>query len=108
MFPGFFSSPKTLWNVVKRGEICSVCNAFATRLQQSYSSNYMGLYGGGLDVDDIHKRKSLEVGQKILDYMGSAELIANLFRKSQTEEKLRKDEISGAKAERKCVALLKR
>ena len=52
--------------------------------------------------------KSLEVGQKNLDYMGSTELIANLFRISQTEEKLRKDEISGAKAERKCVALLKR
>ena len=52
--------------------------------------------------------KSLEVGQKILDYMGSTGLIANLFRISQTEEKLRKDEISGAKAERKCVALLKR
>ena len=40
-----------------------------------------------LDVDDIHKRKNLEVGQKILDYMGSTELIANLFRISQTEEK---------------------
>lgn len=55
----------------------------------------MGLYGG-LDVDDIHERKGLEVGQKILDYMGSTELIANLFRISQTEEKLRKDEIQGA------------
>ena len=41
-----------------------------------------------LDVDDIHTRKQLEVGQKILDYMGSTELIANLFRISQTEEKL--------------------
>lgn len=39
-----------------------------------------------------------EVGQKILDYMGSTELIANLFRISQTEEKLWKDEITGAKA----------
>ena len=56
----------------------------------------MGLYGG-LDVDDIHKRKNLEVGQKILDYMGSTELIANLFRISQTEEKLRKDEVDNAK-----------
>lgn len=61
------------------------------------NAGYMGLYGG-LDVDDIHKRKGLEVGQKILDYMGSTELIANLFRISQTEEKLRKDEITGAKA----------
>ncbi len=55
----------------------------------------MGLYGG-LDVDDIHERKRLEAGQKILDFMGSTELIANLFRISQTEEKLRKDQIQGA------------
>ena len=59
------------------------------------NAGYMGLYGG-LDVDDIHSRKQLEVGQKILDYMGSTELIANLFRISQTEEKLRKDKIQGA------------
>ena len=59
------------------------------------NAGYMGLYGG-LDVDDIHARKGLEVGQKILDYMGSTELIANLFRISQTEEKLRKDEVQGA------------
>ena len=60
------------------------------------NAGYMGLYGG-LDVDDIHKRKNLEVGQKILDYMGSTELIANLFRISQKEEKLRKDEVDNAK-----------
>ncbi len=59
------------------------------------NAGYMGLYGG-LGVDDIHKRKELEVGQKILDYMGSTELIANLFRISQTEEKLRKDQVTGA------------
>lgn len=60
------------------------------------NAGYIGLYGG-LDVDDIHKRKNLEVGKKILDYMGSTELIANLFRISQTEEKLRKDKIEDAK-----------
>lgn len=57
---------------------------------------YMGLYDG-LDVDDIHTKKGLEVVQKILDYMGSTELIANLFRISQTEEKLQKDEVDNAK-----------
>ena len=57
----------------------------------------MGLYGG-LDVEDIHAKKKLEVGQKIFDYMGSTELIANLFRISQTEEKLRKDKVQGAEA----------
>lgn len=59
------------------------------------NAGYMGLYGG-LDVDDIHKKKGLAVGQKILDYMGSTELIANLFRISQTEEKLRKDNVDDA------------
>lgn len=47
-------------------------------------------------LDDIHRKKKLEVGQKILDYMGSTELIANLFRISQTEEKLRKDGVDSA------------
>lgn len=60
------------------------------------NAGYMGLYGG-LDVDDIQTKKGLEVGQKILDYMGSTELIANLFRISQTEEKLRKDKVDNAK-----------
>ena len=59
------------------------------------NAGYMGLYGG-MDVDDIHAKKQLEVGQKILDYMGSTELIANLFRISQTEEKIRKDKVQGA------------
>lgn len=59
------------------------------------NAGYMGLYGG-LDVEDIHRKKELAIGQKILDYMGSTELIANLFRISQTDEKLRKDKIQGA------------
>lgn len=59
------------------------------------NAGYMGLYGG-MSVDDIHRRKGLAIGQKILDYMGSTELIANLFRISQTEEKLRKDRVEDA------------
>ena len=59
------------------------------------NAGYVGLYGG-MTVDDIHARKGLTIGQKILDYMGSTELIANLFRISQTEEKLRKDSINDA------------
>ncbi|MBQ7514649.1 MAG: DNA damage-inducible protein D [Schwartzia sp.] len=61
------------------------------------NAGYMGLYGG-LDVEGIHTRKELEIGQKILDYMGSTELVANLFRISQAEEKLRKDHVQGAAA----------
>jgi len=59
------------------------------------NAGYMGLYGG-LTVDDIHKNKGLDVRDKILDFMGSTELIANLFRISQTEEKLKRDGVKTA------------
>ena len=59
------------------------------------NAGYIGLYGG-LDVEGIHDKKGLTARQKILDFMGSTELIANLFKISQTEEKLRKDNVEGA------------
>ncbi|MDP2420755.1 DNA damage-inducible protein D [Sediminibacterium sp.] len=55
---------------------------------------YMGLYGG-LDAKAIHKSKGLKKSQQILDHMGSTELAANLFRATQTEEKLRRENIKG-------------
>jgi hypothetical protein len=55
---------------------------------------YKGLYGG-LDNQGIHKRKGLKKSQKILDHMNASELAANLFRATQTEEKLRRDHIKG-------------
>lgn len=55
---------------------------------------YMGLYGG-LKAKEIHHRKGLKKNEKILDHMGSTELAANLFRATQTEEKLRRDHIQG-------------
>ena len=58
---------------------------------------YMGLYGG-LKQEDIHRRKGLKESQKILDHMGSTELAANLFRATQAEEKLRRDEVKGKDA----------
>lgn len=61
------------------------------------NSGYMGLYGG-LKVKDIHKKKGLKKKDRILDHMGSTELIANLFRISQAEEKLKKDKASTADA----------
>ena len=58
------------------------------------NEGYKGLYGG-LGAQGIHKRKGLKKGQKILDHMGSTELAANLFRATQTEEKLRRDQVRG-------------
>lgn len=51
---------------------------------------YKGLYGG-LGAKDIHAKKKLKKSQKILDHMGSTELAANLFRATQTEDKLRRE-----------------
>ena len=55
---------------------------------------YMGLYGG-LDAKGIHIRKGLRKSENILDHMGSTELAANLFRATQTEEKLKRENIKG-------------
>jgi DNA-damage-inducible protein D len=61
------------------------------------NAGYMGLYGG-LKVEDIHNKKGLKKNDRILDFMSSTELIANLFRISQTEEKLKKDKAATADA----------
>ena len=58
------------------------------------NKGYQGLYGG-LGVKEIHAKKGLKKGQKILDHMGSTELAANLFRATQTDEKLRRENIKG-------------
>jgi len=55
---------------------------------------YKGLYGD-LDAKAIHNKKQLKKSQNILDHMGSTELAANLFRATQTEEKLRRENIKG-------------
>lgn len=55
---------------------------------------YKGLYGG-MGAKDIHGQRGLKKSQKILDHMGSTELAANLFRATQTEEKLRRDQVQG-------------
>lgn len=55
---------------------------------------YMGLYGG-LTAQGIKSRKGLKKSQNILDHMGSTELAANLFRATQTDEKLRRENVHG-------------
>jgi len=57
----------------------------------------MGLYGG-LRENDIHARKNLQPRDKILDYMGSEELGANIFRATQADAKLRREGIQGKEA----------
>lgn len=56
------------------------------------NAGYMGLYGG-LTVEDIHRKKNLKDHEKILDFMGSEELAANLFRITQTEAKLKREKV---------------
>lgn len=58
------------------------------------NKGYQGLYGG-LGRKEIHERKGLKKTQDILDHMGSTELAANLFRATQTDEKLRRENIVG-------------
>ncbi len=66
------------------------------------NKRYQGLYGG-LGAKEIHARKGLKKSQKILDYMSSTELAANLFRATQTDEKLCKEHITGKKPQIKLI-----
>ncbi len=61
-----------------------------------HNAGYKGLYNGET-ANDIAKRKGLRYREDILDNMGSDELIANLFRISQTEQKLKRDNINSEK-----------
>ena len=64
-------------------------------IYQNYG--YKGLYGG-LGAKEIHAKKGLKKNEKILDHMGSTELAANLFRATQTDEKIRRENIRGKQA----------
>ena len=67
-------------------------NSGVKNFDKFHNSGYKGLYNGET-ADDIAKRKGLRYREDILDNMGSDELIANLFRISQTEQKLKRDNI---------------
>ena len=69
-------------------------NAGVKNFDKFHNAGYKGLYNGET-ADDIAKRKDLRYREDILDNMGSEELAANLFRISQTEAKLKKDNIKG-------------
>ena len=69
-------------------------NSGVKDLARFHNAGYKGLYNGET-ADDIFKRKKLRYREDILDNMGSEELAANLFRITQTESKLKKDNVSG-------------
>lgn len=58
------------------------------------NAGYKGLYGG-YTMQDIHTKKKLKKSQKILDHMNSEELAANLFRATQTDAKIKRENIKG-------------
>ena len=70
--------------------------AGVTDYSQFTEAGYYGLYGG-LKSADIHTKKWLKENEKILDHMSSEELAANLFRATQTEAKIKRDQIRGQK-----------
>lgn len=98
-----FEAGKTAYGkrrVIEKGGFALKDDAYAagviTNLDYGVFTNYgyMGLYGG-MKAKDIHKKKGLQKSQNILDHMGIEELAANLFRATQTEAKLRRDNVQG-------------
>ena len=86
-------------NLTRRGNYTlnqTARKAGVRNFDKFHNYGYKGLYNGET-ADDIAKRKGLRYREDILDNMGSDELIANLFRISQTEQKLKKDNIKTEK-----------
>jgi len=84
-------------NLTKKGNYSlnqAAKNAGVKNFDKFHNEGYKGLYNGET-ANDIAKRKGLKYREDILDNMGSDELIANLFRISQTEQKLKRDNITG-------------
>ena len=67
-------------------------NSGVKNLAEFHNAGYRGLYNGE-SADDIAKRKGLRYREDILDNMGSLELGANLFRITQTEDKLKREKV---------------
>ena len=87
-------------NLTKKGnyslnQVAKKCGV--KNFDKFHNAGYRGLYNGET-ADDIAKRKGLRYREDILDNMGSEELAANLFRISQTESKLKRDNVTGEKA----------
>ena len=86
-------------NLTKKGNYSlnqTAKKAGVKNFDRFHNSGYKGLYNGET-ADDIAKRKGLRYREDILDNMGSEELIANLFRISQTEQKLKRYKIQTEK-----------
>ena len=84
-------------NLTRKGNLTlnqTAKNAGVKNFDKFHNAGYKGLYNGET-ADDIAKRKGLRYREDILDNMGSEELAANLFRITQTESKLKKDNITG-------------
>ena len=84
-------------NLTKKGNYSlnkAAKKAGVKNFDKFHNSGYKGLYNGET-ADDIAKRKGLRYREDILDNMGSEELAANLFRITQTDAKLKKDNIKG-------------
>ena len=86
-------------NLTRRGNYSlniAARNSGVKNFDKFHNYGYKGLYNGET-ADDIAKRKGLRYREDILDNMGSEELAANLFRITQTEQKLKKDNVKTEK-----------
>ena len=75
---------KKLFSTAKRAGV--------TKFGTFNDAGYRGLYG--MPLENIERKKGIKKGE-LLDRAGTTELAANLFRITQTDEKIRKDNIRG-------------
>ncbi|MET3526189.1 BRO family protein [Phenylobacterium koreense] len=94
---------ESIERVVIRGEVSDRETALSATvhargietIQFFQNAGYRGMYN--LDLKQIRSKKGVPDGRSVLDFMGKTELAANLFRITQTEEKIRNEDITGQK-----------
>ncbi len=75
---------KKLFSTAKRAGV--------TKFGSFNDAGYKGLYG--MPLSNVEQKKNIKKGE-LLDRAGTTELAANLFRITQTDEKIKKDNIRG-------------
>lgn len=100
-FKRYVSQADQVERIAVRGEVSEREKALSTTAHEAgvvnyaffQNSGYRGMYN--MNFSDLKKYKNVPEGRSPLDFMGKEELAANLFRITQTEAKIRNENIRG-------------
>lgn len=102
-----FEQSVAIARVIIRDEVSDGMKALASTAKDKgvndfgkfMNAGYRGMYN--MDIESLKKHKGVPVGEDLLDRMDPPELAANLFRLTQTDEKMKNESETGQEAAEK-------